>query len=179
MTDDVPCEGERGERYPRRAIGMLLLTVALGPPVGSLVVLGPFLLSSQSASLADFFSRIAGIAFAGYIAGGVRAGLAGAWMAYRVWLTGRIGYLECAAAALAATVIGTLYLMAKIGPDGWPTVFIVSGFLCVAALVAAVVCRWVTGAAGLLPREPRPWFRPVSRAMATAISRRTRSRNLP
>ncbi|WP_072396985.1 hypothetical protein [Hyphomicrobium sp. CS1GBMeth3] len=69
-----------------------------------------------------------------------------------VWLRGTISYLECVAAALATTLIGVVYLLALVGLDGWAAVLTLNLFLGVASVVAALVCRWVGGAAGLLPR---------------------------
>lgn len=154
MGEDA--QSGRGEdaRHPRRAIGIFLLTAALGPPIGSFVVLGPVFASATKPflSLTDFVSAIAGAAVLGYAFGVTRACLAGAWIAYRVWLSGRIGYLECAGAALAATLLGTVYVLALIGPDGWSMGLMLNGFLGVAAVAAALACRWIAGATGLLSR---------------------------
>lgn len=141
-------------RYPKRAVLIFLITVVAGPPLGSLAVLGPFYVSSlkPDVTLTQVGSAVGFAVFFGYIFGGVRACLAGLWIAYRVWRDGTVSYLECVDAALGATLIGSIYLLVVSGPDGWGAALLLSLFLCAAALVAAVACRWIAGRIGILPR---------------------------
>lgn len=155
MADEGTSSGDTAvDRHPRRAIAIFLLTVVLGPPIGGVTVLGPLFFTTPKPFLspADFVAALGGTVLLGYVFGAARAALAGLWIGYRVWQSGRIGYLECVLAALADTLVGTIYLLARVGPDGWVAALILNMFLGVAAIVAALGCRWIAGASGLLPR---------------------------
>lgn len=152
MTDGNPSATADSPRDFKRAVETFLLILVLGPPIGGCVALGPLFLSSSKPfqSVVDFVSAIGGVVMLGYVFGVWRAGLAGAWIGYRVWARGSVGYLECLAAALVATLLGAAYLLAVVGLDGWAAVLTLNAVLCVAAVVAALACRWIAGVAGLL-----------------------------
>lgn len=159
MSEGDPDSDARDERqatrHPWRALAMFAMTALLGPPIGALVVLVPLFLglaTSAPSYTADYASLVSNIVVVGYTVGGIRAALAGLWVGYIVWRSGRVGYGQCVLAALAATAAAIVYLGIVAGPEGWLAGALVNVLPAMGAIVAAVGCRWIAGACGILLR---------------------------
>lgn len=135
-----------------RSFGIFAVTVAVGPVVGALAVVGPFALlwDRNLQSLTDIASALLGVAIVGYAAGLTRATFVGLCIAYLAHRNGSVGYGQCVLAALGVTLLGTLYAFAAVGIGHPVAVLSVNAMMGLASVVAGLVCRWIVGRLGWL-----------------------------
>lgn len=153
--DTTPTVSRPEPHFPGRGAAVAVVTLLLGPPIGSLVVTGflfsgVFLTPVPDGGLGSQPDVVeAGVTFAllsalySYIFGGVQALASGIWLGYRTWRVGTFTRREALIAALVVSVVSgsALFAMDTQGLGAIRDNLITIGFLALCGVVGILGVR--------------------------------------